>query len=295
MIGLITIDLKLAFRQPGCPICRLRQETEERYLFNLLYENVTDGTTRLYWVRGLGFCPHHTWLLQAVAQQQWNDGMGVGMLYEDLTERILNALSADLANPRSARPRVGETHLFRPKRWGEWLEQQGPLGHWLARKLAWTALPAAPLLARLSPRQRCHACEIVDPSEESHLIWLVRESANAKFRDWYAASDGLCLPHLRRALALAEDDATARFLAQVAADKLAPLLTDLQEYGRKHIWQHRREPKYPWEQASWIRAVAFFGGEAEKEAGEDIYQLRRQALTDYHTRLITSPNGGGER
>jgi hypothetical protein len=151
------------------------------------------------------------------------------------------------------------------------------------------------LLTGISPQQPCHACKIVDRSEETNLAWLVRESADPKFRAWYAASDGLCLPHLRRALAQAEEAETARFLVEVVVNKLTPLLADLQEYGRKHIWQFKQEPKYPWEQASWIRAVAFFAGEAEKDAGEDIYRLRRQALTDYRTRPVKSPNGKAER
>jgi hypothetical protein len=153
-----------------------------------------------------------------------------------------------------------------------------------------TPRPAAALLGQISARQPCHACEIVDPSEEAYLVWLVRGLANPEFRGWYAASDGLCLPHLRLALAKAEEVETTRFLVQVAVDKLAPLLADLKEYGRKHIWQFRREPKYPWEQASWIRAVAFFAGEAEKGAGERGDWERQRALTEYHTRPTEASN-----
>jgi hypothetical protein len=291
MLDMITLDLKLAFREPGCPICRLRQKAEERYLYNLLYENVNDGTARLFWVRGLGFCPHHTWMLQAIEQQYWNNGMGVGILYEDLTGRVLNALSSYLAQHYSSHPKPEAGHRFGLKNFGAWLEQQGQVGHWLARRLFPSPLPAAPLLARLSPRQACHVCEVVDPSEEASLTWLVRESADPKFRGWYAASDGLCLPHLRRALAQAEAPETVRFLAQVAADKLTPLLADLQEYGRKHIWQFQQEPKYPWEQVSWIRAVAFFAGEADKGIGDVIEESRQQALREYRTRPAPSPNG----
>lgn len=285
----ITLHLKLAFKQPGCPVCRLRQETETRYLYNLLYENVNDGSTRLYLVRGLGFCPHHTWLLQAIEQQHWGDGMGVGILYEDLAERVLNVLSVYLAQPRSAQSGREAGRRFSLNPFGEWLARQGQAGRWLAQRFFPATRPAAPLLARVSPRQPCHACEVVDSSEEANLFWLVRESANPEFRAWYAASDGLCLPHLRLALAQAqaEESETMDFLVRVTADKLDTLLIDLKEYGRKHIWQFKQEPKYPWEQASWIRAVAFFAGEFATEVGEYVYQERREALTDYRTR----PNG----
>jgi hypothetical protein len=111
----------------------------------------------------------------------------------------------------------------------------------------------------------------------------VRQSANSEFRAWYTASDGLCLPHLRRALARAEDEETVRFLVQVAVDKVSPLLADLKEYERKHAWEYRHEPKPPWEQASWVRAVAFFAGEAREEDTRND-ELRRQALADYRAR-----------
>jgi hypothetical protein len=93
---------------------------EERYLYNLLYENVCDGTTRLYWARGLGFCPPHAWLLQAIEQQNWNDGMGVGILYEDLTERVVNSLSAYLVQHPSFQPeaRTGYPFGFTSTIWG---------------------------------------------------------------------------------------------------------------------------------------------------------------------------------
>ena len=51
-MDMITLYLKLAFSKPGCPICRLRRESEEPYLFNLLWENVNDGPTRRRRLRG---------------------------------------------------------------------------------------------------------------------------------------------------------------------------------------------------------------------------------------------------
>lgn len=278
-MDLITLNLKLAFREPGCPVCRLRQQQEQRYLFNLLYENVNDGTTRLRLVRGLGLCPDHAWRLQATEPQHWSDGLGTGIIYEDLTGRLLGSLSAYLAQDRS--PQEGLARLM--ERLREWLKPRGRMGRWLAQYLPAPA-PATSLLARLSPTASCRACEMIGDREETYLIWLARQSGDPEFRGWYSASDGLCLPHLRRALTYAEDEETVRFLAQVAADKLKPLLADLGEYLRKHSWHNRDEPKYPWEQASWIRSVAFFAGEAREEEGGNTYQVRRQALGDYRRR-----------
>lgn len=286
-MDIITLYLKLAFREPGCPICRLRQESEQRYLFNLLYESVNDGITRLHLVRGMGFCPEHAWALQATEQQQWNDGMGTGIIYEDLTGRVLDVLSGYLVESNSMWHKSMSWllgHPFGLGRLREWLERRGRVGRQLAGHLPPPA-PAESLLARLSPSEGCRVCEIGDWSEETNLVWLVRESAAPEFRTWYQDSDGLCLPHLRRALAHAKDEETVRFLVKVAADKLTPLLADLKEYGRKHSWEYRNEPKYPWEQASWVRAVAFFAGEAgEEDTRND--ERRRQALADYRARDV---------
>jgi hypothetical protein len=55
-LGLIAVDLRSAMRQPGCPICRIRDEAEYKYLYFLLWENVNDGATRMRIIRSLGFC-----------------------------------------------------------------------------------------------------------------------------------------------------------------------------------------------------------------------------------------------
>jgi hypothetical protein len=132
---------------------------------------------------------------------------------------------------------------------------------------------------------------MVEDSEKASLRWLVGHLVDPEFRKLYAASDGLCLAHLRGALACTDEEETARRLVKLAADRLSPLLSDLKEYGRKHSWDHRNEPKYPWEQASWIRAVAFFAGEAREDQGDGVHRVRRQALADYRLR----PNEGSCR
>jgi len=56
------------------------------------------------------------------------------------------------------------------------------------------------------------------------------------------------------------------------------------EYVRKLDWNKRHEPKHPWEEVSWLRAVAFFSGEAPPVRQEEVYRLRGTALAEYHTR-----------
>jgi hypothetical protein len=275
-MSLITLSLELALREPGCPICRLRQQSDSRYLFTLLYENVNDGGTRKHLVRGMGLCPEHAWALQATEQEHWHDGLGVGIIYEDLASRVLKTLSEHLDKNSPSRA-SRRTRLRRQmKRWGSVGRR---LSQWLS-----SPAPGTSLLAKVSPVEGCRACELVGEMEAIYLDWLVQQMTDSKFRGLYAASDGLCLPHLRRALASAEDEQAVRYLVELAVAKLGPLVAGLKEYIRKRDWNNRHEPKYPWEQASWVRAVAFLTGEAPKAEKKEIYRLRREALTDYRIR-----------
>jgi len=292
MMDLITLGLVLAFREPGCPICRLRTDSVERYLFNLLYENVNDGTTRLHLVRSQGFCANHAWRLQAIEHSNWHDGMGVGIIYEDLTSRVLNTLGEYLARPAQPLGRIatflrrhGSGRRLQLRRWGR-------LGRWLADR---APEPARWLLTRLAPLERCWVCEMADQSEEGYLTWLARQITDPEFRERYAASDGLCLPHLRRALAHAQTEEAVRWLVQITVEKVTPLAIDLREYSRKHAWHFRDEPKHPWEQASWIRAVALFAGEPDNTLDESVRQARLQAAITYRNRPATVAQGSGGR
>jgi hypothetical protein len=271
-----TIDLRQAFREPGCPICRLRAQMDRRYLYNLLYENVNSVTTRMHIARSQGLCPEHAWELQAIEQEHWSDGLGVGIIYGDLASHVVGTLSAYLdANPAR--------RVARRARLRERLERSGTVARWLGRRLL-RASPADSLLKKLAPVEPCRVCERIGELVGINLGWLVEQIADAEFLALYAASDGLCLPHLRRALALARDEEAVRRLAEVALNRLAPLATDAGEYVRKMDWNNRHEPKHPWEQVSWVRAVAFFSSEAPAAEGGDVYRLRREATAEYHQR-----------
>lgn len=260
-VDLITLELKLAFEKPGCPICRLRHTAGQRYLRSLLWENVNDGGTRVHLVRALGFCYAHAWQLQQMEKSMWHDGLGTGIIYEDLATRALAGLKAYM--------RTQDRAMARRRRWRRWRK-------WIATALCrWFSQPASltsdpPLPPGLIPRDRCRVCELEENSEETHVAWLVKGCAEPRFQRWYQASDGLCLPHLRRALALAEreDPAVALFLARTCQEKLARLTMQLREYIRKHAWEYRDEPKLPEEQSSWVRTVAFFAGERRETRGE---------------------------
>jgi len=73
------------------------------------------------------------------------------------------------------------------------------------------------------------------------LATLLSGLADPPFRTAFAASPGLCLPHLRRALAQAADDYTFTTLRDIALAHEDALFTHLLEVIRKHDYRFTEE------------------------------------------------------
>ena len=247
--GLAELDLKKAFGESGCPICRLKRDSARRYIDHLLWENVNDTTTRILLARSLGFCPEHTWYMYHAERDAYGDWLGLAIIYKDLTQLVNSHLAGFEARlPVNAAP---------PTRWWErgWKR--------LTRALGRPSAPAtAPGLESLSPQATCRACFYAENSERNNVGWLVEGFADEALRRSYAASEGLCLTHLRQALqyAVCVRHEVARFLAEDALTRLSALTNDLGEYARKRAWQYRHETVSAGEQDSPRRASQFFGG-----------------------------------
>ncbi len=248
-MDLTTIDLKVAFRERGCSVCRLRSAREDHYIYNTLYEHVNDPDTRSQMVRSLGFCASHAWQMQQTEQVNWQDGMGTAIVYEDLTARALAGLRNHLNRAALEEASPHRRKSRRRTRHGSGSEKG---------RARTEGLPPG-----LVPRGRCRACASGDEAESWLVETLVRDCAQEEFRGRYRASDGLCLPHLRQALATAASEGHAdieRFLTATAVNKLDRLTNNLREYVRKESYENRSEPKLEAEQRAWIDAVTFFAG-----------------------------------
>ncbi len=237
---LVTLDLKLAMKEPGCPICRLRQKSEKRYLLGILRENVNDPATRAKISKSLGFCPKHGWQLQHMEEDIWHDGLGNAIIYQDLTRQVISWLdSYSTIQEQAQSDRL-------PKRIA------GKVKRFFGRSSG-------------GGEGVCPACAIGAQSEHTYLEWLVRWLPQPEFRELYESSDGLCLDHLRYALDIAEEEKpeSVAILIASALKKLKALEEHLDGYIGKHSWHRHTEEMSRGELESWKKAVAFFSGEED--------------------------------
>jgi hypothetical protein len=250
-MDLITFYLLRAFRQEGCSLCRLKLCSESRYIQSFLWEFVNDGDVRVRLRRSLGYCHVHAWQLQETEQNMFGGGLGTGIVYEDLTRRALDGLRA--------LSRDGNAFILH--RWCERVRTY--LDRWFK-----------PFLFRKRPIQfppglvsqaECPVCKTGRESEGWHVQSLAKHCDENEFRESFRASDGLCLPHFRAALEIADTNERRKFLIATAQEKTETLANQLSEFIHKSDWNYRDEPKLPEEQSSRIRAVEFFVG---KKSGE---------------------------
>ena len=167
-------DLLDAFREEGCPICRLANRSVVRYLDVLAYENVNDPGTREKLRAARGFCNCHAWRYV----EETRDLLGTAIIYRDVLHSVVEAIktqsSPDLAQQIAS--------LIRPSA----ADTCGDRG----------------LAATLAPAGECPACRARAGSVENYSHTLLEHLPEPDFRAAYETSAGLCYPHFRRALRL---------------------------------------------------------------------------------------------
>lgn len=100
--GITIVQLQLALRQPGCPICYIRGQAGARYISNLLWENVNDVETRERIIASLGYCPEHTLLLASMEVKRHGSAMGTSIIYEHLAQVVVHRLRGLAPRRKSA-------------------------------------------------------------------------------------------------------------------------------------------------------------------------------------------------
>lgn len=229
------IQLETALKKPGCPICTVAKEAGRRYLDNLLYEYVNDPLIRSSIAASWGFCQQHTRELLDFSIYS----LGIAIINEGLLDnwvKHLTNLSNFLpADNKDGFPRILKRH-----------SQDGP-----GTKLA----------AALEPTSPCPACRTEEEITQTILRELNYQLAanDGNIIALYHNSPGLCLPHFRRALALAENPASVKILVQLQLEKLQALQQELKEFIRKQDYRFISEPRGQ-EKDSWIRSLLLLAG-----------------------------------
>lgn len=232
----------------GCPVCRVEQESVERYLDNQFYENVNSPRWRERLRASLGFCHEHAWL---AADKRLGDALGFTIIYHDIVNNILKQLN-DIGNPAPApNPRLSFLRQL-PDQAREMIER---------------------ILQVISPRKRCPVCEHRDEAIRTILSTLVEALTKSEMVDALHASDGLCLPHLRLALEHIRDVAVLDTLLTIQREKLEKLREELAEFIRKSDYQ-LIDKGFGTEGDAWLRAVDLVAG--RRKAQESLHHRRRK-------------------
>jgi hypothetical protein len=228
-------DVIEACAEEGCPLCRVSRRWGERFMAAILYEEVTDPHTRGRLKQSFGFCRPHAEQAAAVGGTL----LGIAIIYRGLLGQIDASLAAASPGPS--------------KRW------------W--RKLGPGSSPSAdggP--AGLAPADPCPACLYLVEMEDAALVALAEAlpvgalPASARLREGLSRQGGgLCLPHLRRALALDSNAEAFAFLQAAARTQIQALAGELDEFIRKYDHRFRRE-EWGGERDSWQRAIHWVVG-----------------------------------
>lgn len=227
-----------ACHEQGCPVCRLEQQAAERYLDNHFYENVNSPAWRDRLRLSLGFCHEHAWL---GVNQRLGDALGYTIIYHDMINTVINKLDEESAPAQTSR------------RWASLLGQVPEQMRMLIGKI----------LSAITPRKGCPVCEQRDEVSRMVLSVLADELGTSGMTEALQASEGLCLPHLRRVLEHVQDRSACETLLTIHREKLASLRTELAEFIRKSDYQVIQEG-FGKEGDAWLRAVGMVTGSRKK-------------------------------
>ena len=217
--------LLYACTQEGCPICRLAQESANRYLDAWKYELFTDVEVRQMLRRSLGFCHAHTWQLAHMGAT-----LQLAQAYRDIITDTSEQLQSGTDAPTAS------SGLF--------------------RRIFDTGSPS-------NKREPCPACYQKEQAEIRQINTLRKVLLDEDFYRQFAASDGLCLEHFRLSSELKMSDTPGDWLAllrQAQLGCLKRLDEQLGEMIRKHDYHFKDEARGP-EMISWKRAAGIVSGE----------------------------------
>ncbi len=240
--------LKPAMQEPGCPICTLQNLSETQYLENLLHEYVNDYQAQAHFIASLGYCPQHAWQMAEMEIEKFGDGLGNSLIYENLVNSAYKTLSDyKKSTENSKKPYDAPSGFFR------WIKKSPDN-------------PPGNIKDPFNSHNQniCRVCQVGKSAETSYLGWLLENLADPEpeFRELYTRSDGLCMNHFRRALAIQTPAVSSSivFLMDHILENLSVLSRDLHNYIHSFDITRKASIGIPDGQASWLKTVRLFAG-----------------------------------
>jgi hypothetical protein len=224
-------ELREAFEQEGCCICHLLVKRSMAALQSLLYEQVTDPTSRERLQKTQGLCNWHAWMLPRIPTSQ----CGTAIIYEALLKDQIGALQAQrrVLLPRTFWQRL--KNLCRDAARFSWLTHSYPVS-------------SCPL---------CCSLKLTD--ETNYLRTLLDFLTEGAFSRDFEASFGLCVPHIAWTVEHLRDHANLGIFLDREVEKLEALRGELREFIRKFDYRFAAEPMGD-EGTSWRRVIEIFVG-----------------------------------
>ncbi len=239
-----------ACEKDGCPVCRCVGEDTLKYLRALMYEQVTDPTTRETLHDSWGFCNWHAWMLSEFPE----DALGTAVIYEDLLGIVLSRLRRLLI-------RVGRGKLG---------------GGWLPR--LFRRRPHIPLLAAHQQKTVCVICLSGRFHEASYIRTILDFTGDPEFDRAFDRSSGICLPHLLQLIEIGRNHPRLETVLQRTEGSWRRLQDHLRHFIDKH--DYRATEKFAEEESrSWRRALEMLTGAPGLFANE-LHAPRVMALPD---------------
>ena len=152
-----------ALQSPACALCQIARQNNPRYVETLLDEAVIDVEQRDAWRAAKGLCGWHAWMAVKTPQ-----GAGsLAILYHDVLRHDLSQI-----DPVTATSGDGRRRRFL-RRLRTWLQSR-------------------------QTRPACPACRTWDEQERLYVQVLLNDWPEPALSEAFAASGGLCWPHLWR-------------------------------------------------------------------------------------------------
>ncbi len=221
-------DLLQACGQTGCPVCRVEQSAVERYLDNLFYESVNDIQLRERLRASMGFCREHAWL---AVDKRLGNALGFAIIYQDVINNTLRQLDSDITPPVT-------------KHWSALLKQIPEQVSGIVQRVVYA----------LTPQKHCVVCHQRDKALHNIISSFIESLNEPEMVNALQSSNGLCLPHLKKAFESVRDLETSNLLLSIHREKLESLRSELAEFIRKNDYRFKDEG-FGAEGNSWKRAV----------------------------------------